>query len=394
MRKMTTAAAILAAVFVTSFATPANAAGVTFTWDGGGGDDNWSTAANWVGDVAPGTDDDLVFALGDVSNNDFAGYEVGSILVDGAGVTITGNAFTINSGITLDAPSAVFGTDITASANQVWSANVFSALTLNGDVTVQPGVELEISGLGITLANGALDGSGSILKTGTGSLIVAGGGNLDHIVLQAGELDSDSVSSGTDVIVNGGMLRGGAVAPNLGVQLIDGITLNAGSVHPGGPFSVQTMKSSGSFAGAPGGVLSIQLDGATSDQLAFTGVLDPDGTRLDIVIDTVPAVGTTFAIVTASSESLSLFSDSVGAPIADGGVFTSNGYRFSLDYATTDVVLTFLGVAPAPGSGGALAATGTDPIGAIIVVSIMMLLGAALLASAARRRRTGTSRVS
>lgn len=394
MRKMTTAAAILAAVFVTSFATPASAAGVTFTWDGGGGDDNWSTAANWVGDVAPGTDDDLVFALGDVSNNDFAGYEVGSILVDGAGVTITGNPFTINSGITVEAPSAVFGTDITVNANQVWTANVFSALTLNGDVLVQPGVALEISGLGITFADGALNGAGSILKTGTGGLLVEGGGNLDQIVLQAGELDSDSVSSGTDVIVNGGMLRGGAVAPNLGVQLIDDITLNAGAVHPGGPFAVQTMRSSGSFTGAAAGILGIQLDGATSDQLAVAGVLDPDGTRLDIVIDNAPAVGTTFVIATASSESLSLFSDAVGAPIADGGVFTSNGFQFSLDYATTDVVLTFLGVAPAAGSGGALAATGVDPVGAIIVVAILMLLGAALLAFAAKRRRNGQVRVS
>src|SRR5262249_5903192 len=26
---------------------------VTRTWDGGGADDNWTTAANWVGDVAP-----------------------------------------------------------------------------------------------------------------------------------------------------------------------------------------------------------------------------------------------------------------------------------------------------------------------------------------------------
>ncbi|MBL8826810.1 MAG: hypothetical protein JNM18_07465, partial [Planctomycetaceae bacterium] len=30
-------------------------------WDGGGADDNLSTAANWVGDVAPVMDDDLNF---------------------------------------------------------------------------------------------------------------------------------------------------------------------------------------------------------------------------------------------------------------------------------------------------------------------------------------------
>src|SRR5262245_39434689 len=35
-----------------------------FTWDGGGANDNWSTAANWVGDVAPANNGsaDVVFA--------------------------------------------------------------------------------------------------------------------------------------------------------------------------------------------------------------------------------------------------------------------------------------------------------------------------------------------
>ena len=31
------------------------------SWDGGGADNHWTTAANWVGDVAPQPGDDLVF---------------------------------------------------------------------------------------------------------------------------------------------------------------------------------------------------------------------------------------------------------------------------------------------------------------------------------------------
>jgi hypothetical protein len=31
------------------------------TWDGGGVDPNWSTAENWVGDVAPSPGDFLIF---------------------------------------------------------------------------------------------------------------------------------------------------------------------------------------------------------------------------------------------------------------------------------------------------------------------------------------------
>ena len=56
---------VLAAVAVATFglATPSTNAG-TFTWDGGGADDDWSTGANWAGNVAPnpaGTDN-LIFA--------------------------------------------------------------------------------------------------------------------------------------------------------------------------------------------------------------------------------------------------------------------------------------------------------------------------------------------
>ena len=33
----------------------------TMTWDGGGADGNWLTAANWAGDIAPRSGDDLIF---------------------------------------------------------------------------------------------------------------------------------------------------------------------------------------------------------------------------------------------------------------------------------------------------------------------------------------------
>src|SRR6476660_3438729 len=34
------------------------------TWDGGGADNKWTTAANWVGDVAPKAGDDVDFPGG------------------------------------------------------------------------------------------------------------------------------------------------------------------------------------------------------------------------------------------------------------------------------------------------------------------------------------------
>ena len=34
-------------------------------WDGGGGDNLWTTAQNWSGDVVPGADDDVTINVGD-----------------------------------------------------------------------------------------------------------------------------------------------------------------------------------------------------------------------------------------------------------------------------------------------------------------------------------------
>src|SRR5215208_4529168 len=65
---ITAAVAMAAAAIVPA----ANAA--TSTWDGGGGDDNWSTGANWSNDAAPIANDALVFDGGTrlTPSNDFA----------------------------------------------------------------------------------------------------------------------------------------------------------------------------------------------------------------------------------------------------------------------------------------------------------------------------------
>src|SRR5262249_9740723 len=56
----------------------------TLTWDGGGADNNWSTAANWNPDIAPADGVNLVFPSGAArlsNNNDISGLDVRSITV-------------------------------------------------------------------------------------------------------------------------------------------------------------------------------------------------------------------------------------------------------------------------------------------------------------------------
>ncbi len=72
------------------------------TWDGGGADDFWLTAANWNGDLAPLAGNQLVFAGGVrlTPSNDFAvGTLFSNINFDStAGAfTLSGNGFTLDS---------------------------------------------------------------------------------------------------------------------------------------------------------------------------------------------------------------------------------------------------------------------------------------------------------
>src|SRR5213593_207013 len=100
------------------------------TWDGGGADNKWTTAANWVGDVAPHAGDDLVFPAGAArlaNVNDFpAGTAIRSIAVRAAGYQLTGNAIGLAAGLSVDvasgvASATVIGLPITLTADQTFS---------------------------------------------------------------------------------------------------------------------------------------------------------------------------------------------------------------------------------------------------------------------------------
>ncbi|MEO8042680.1 MAG: hypothetical protein ABI646_08730, partial [Acidobacteriota bacterium] len=62
------------------------------TWDGGGADTNWQTAANWTGDVAPVANDDLVFP---VSAAQFAANNNFGFFTTFSSITIEGGTYTL-----------------------------------------------------------------------------------------------------------------------------------------------------------------------------------------------------------------------------------------------------------------------------------------------------------
>jgi autotransporter-associated beta strand protein len=123
-------------------------------WDGGGGDNHWSTPLNWGADVAPVAGDDLCFAgiVQTSTQNDFtAGTSFKSIEFAASNFSLSGNDLAITDDITVN--SGVTG----------------SSISLNIDLSGTPNVNAVNTALAIS---GALSG-GSLTKTGTGTLTLA-----------------------------------------------------------------------------------------------------------------------------------------------------------------------------------------------------------------------------
>src|SRR6266545_4319560 len=72
-------------------------------WSGGGGDNVWSTGANWTNGAPPVAADDLLFPAGAArlsnSNNISAGTAFNSLTFSGSNYVINGNSLTLSSGL-------------------------------------------------------------------------------------------------------------------------------------------------------------------------------------------------------------------------------------------------------------------------------------------------------
>ena len=149
----------------------------TLKWTGGGADDNWNTAGNWVGpdssetQVTPLAGDDLIFAgttrLSPI-NNTTANTTYKSITFDATAgnftITNAGNPITISSngitgGITDNAATGVteiwnLNTTFSTAAPTITATTAGSILSLGGTVT-NGGNLLTVSGSGNVTISGA-----------------------------------------------------------------------------------------------------------------------------------------------------------------------------------------------------------------------------------------------
>jgi autotransporter-associated beta strand protein len=198
-----------------------NAPTATAFWDGGGANNNWSTATNWSPDVAPVDGSDLVFPafvpLNSLSNNnDISGLDVNSISISGGSYHLGGNAITLSNDISVfQAPGTTSQIDLdisgTGTLTKLGTGTLIltGANTYTGLTTVSAGI-LDLGGGGTT---GSLAGN-----IATNAELQFNHSNGAHYV-------GDISGSGSVVLLDGTLSFTGALNHTGGTTISAGTTL-------------------------------------------------------------------------------------------------------------------------------------------------------------------------
>jgi autotransporter-associated beta strand protein len=191
----------------------------TRVWDGGGKNDDLTTPANWLGDVAPVAGDRLVFAgsTQTSSYNDFAPDTVfQGIAFQGDGFSLSGNAATLDpqgGGAAIDnargdnsvAIPLTVALGATAALVEGGTLHVSAASPygkITGDVVDDSALAFDCPSL-LAFA-GSISGPGGVTEEGSGRLLFTFGGSTYTGVtnVESGALQIDDASSATNVLTN------------------------------------------------------------------------------------------------------------------------------------------------------------------------------------------------
>ncbi len=221
----------------------------TLTWNGGGGDNNWTTAANWGG-TAPVAGDLLVFSgtTRPSNTNDFAAATTfDSITLSQGGFTLAGN----------DLQLSAAGTKLATTGTN----------TISLDLAASSGPMSIVNNTGTLTISGGISGSNGLSKNGSGALLLSGTNTYsgDTILL------NNNLRSGVlDALPTTTVLKFGNTANNRRFQLQGNDQTIAGldsSDATGGILIVESASDNFSNAAA-----TLTLDVATGQTYTFGGL--------------------------------------------------------------------------------------------------------------------------
>jgi len=337
------------------------------TWDGGGANTNWSTAANW--DVLPVANDDLTFngTTRLTNNNNLT-----------ANTTFTGIAFASGAGAFV-----LGGNQITLGGSVFNYSTSLQTINLNMILSGQPTFSAA-SGKGDFLVNGILSGTGGFIKGGSGTTLTLGSANTHtgETWLQNGSLQLNNVnalqnsalrfeSTGSMVFgANGGVASTYNIGQLKGSSAVVGIDMGANTLSVGGNNGTYTyagmLSGTGNFIKVGTGTL-----GLTNTGTSYSGNLSVKQGTLSInSINNASANGTLGN--SANSVSLGNTGGVTGTLAYTAGNATSNkkftmaaGGTGAFDVSTTGTNLGLSGVIDGSGNmsktgTGTLTLTGTN----------------------------------
>ncbi|HZJ15633.1 MAG TPA: hypothetical protein VFD27_11310, partial [Chthoniobacteraceae bacterium] len=278
-------------------------------WDGGGANDNISTALNWIDDTAPASDianTDLIFSGGTrLTPNVIGLFSTHSVIFDNVvsgaavGFAIGGQQLNLGTGgiLNSDSHTAQFSNTLNFSGVATSSINAGSgALYLFSNLTLPTGT-LTVTGSSDTLIVGDISGTGTLSKTGAGTMSWTKEGLVGEpldvsidITVGSGTLSLGLssllpvVHSGATLAVNGGALNldGGLTLDGGTLTRATGATLNLAA---GKTLTVQNggdVDMTGAFTNSTASTITVTGAGSSftgSSTLAFGG---PSGSTLNV----------------------------------------------------------------------------------------------------------------
>lgn len=309
-----------------------------------------------------------VFALGGDTDSSFNASSIGGQYRGFTGFEKTGaSTWTLTGPATAVTPWTLIGGTLSVSSDDqlgyVSGALTFNGGTLENTQPISTARDITLTGIGGTFqtdadltASGAISGSGTLAKTGTGTLTLSGNntGFTGTTTVEAGRLEAGNIfafAQGTAYIINGGTL--GLNGFDLTVSLLLG---TGGAVDLGSAVLTVDQNASTEYAGAIAGSGSffktgsgtLTLTGGSSD---FTGtttvsggallVGGPDGSgalggNLDVEAGgTLGGSGTlgsgTGSMVTIASGGTIAPGNSTGTLTIDGDLVFAAGSRFAVE---------------------------------------------------------------
>jgi autotransporter-associated beta strand protein len=250
------------------------------TWNGagGGGLPQWSVPANWGG-IAPVAGAALTFPSVTNKNaiNDFANYSAfGPITINASGYVLSGNVITLNGGFFLNGvSSAQIGLPLVLATTQGFNVDHVS---------------------GILTQTGIVSGSGGLIKSGNGTLIISGahsyaGGTLidgGALQLQAGTTLPGVVQISKGYLIGTGTIGG-----------MTSLNQSAAIIAPGTSSGIGTLTSNGNVRLYSADAMNFDVTNLGADKLVVNGSVNLGGAAIGIPISSsfAPAVGTTYTLI-------------------------------------------------------------------------------------------------